>query len=79
MREYVEDGTAPSFELWSPRDLGYCGVYAAKDLLDKKLTGKSGESFKCGSVGTLEVGADGVTQLGKPTIFDKDNIGDFNF
>jgi rhamnose transport system substrate-binding protein len=79
MRKYVEDGTAPSFELWSPRDLGYCGVYAAAGLLDKSLTGKSGESFTCGSVGTLKIEADGVTQLGKPTIFNKENIGQFNF
>ena len=79
MRKYVEDGTAPSFELWSPRDLGYCGVYAAAGLLNKKLTGAAGESFKCGTVGTLKIGKDGVTQLGKPTVFNKDNIGDFNF
>jgi rhamnose transport system substrate-binding protein len=79
MRKYVEDGTAPSFELWSPRDLGYCGVYAAAGLLDGSLTGASGETFECGTVGTLTIGDDGVTQLGQPTFFDKDNIDDFDF
>lgn len=79
MRKYVLDGTVPSFELWSPRDLGYCGFYAAAGLLNGTLTGKAGETFKCGTVGTLTVGEDGVVQLGKPTVFNKDNIAQFNF
>jgi rhamnose transport system substrate-binding protein len=79
MRDYVNDGTVTSFALWNPGDLGYLAAYAAKALIDGTITGKEGDSFKAGTLGTFKVGADGVVLLGDPYSFTKDNIADFKF
>ena len=79
MRDYVTDGTVTSFALWNPGDLGYLAAYAAKALIDGKITGKEGDSFTAGKLGTFKVGADGVVLLGDPFSFTKDNIADFHF
>ena len=59
MRDYVKDGTVTAFALWNPEDLGYLAAYAAKALVDGTITGKEGDSFKAGKLGTYKVGADG--------------------
>ena len=79
MRDYVTDGTVTSFALWNPGDLGYLAAYAAKALIDGTITGKEGDSFKAGTLGTFKVGKDGTVLLGDPFSFTKDNIADFNF
>ncbi|WEO79232.1 rhamnose ABC transporter substrate-binding protein [Cryobacterium sp. SO2] len=79
MRDYVEDGTVTSFALWNPADLGYLAAYAAKALVEGTITGEDGDSFDAGELGEFTVGADGVVLLGDPFVFDKDNIGDFDF
>jgi rhamnose transport system substrate-binding protein len=79
MRDYVNDGTVTAFALWNPADLGYLASYAAKALIDGTITGKEGDSFKAGKLGTFKVGAKGTVLLGDPYTFDKDNIAKFNF
>jgi rhamnose transport system substrate-binding protein len=79
MRDYVTDGTVTSFALWNPGDLGYLAAYAAKALIAGDITGKDGDTFKAGKLGEYTVGKDGTVLLGKPTVFTKENIGDFNF
>jgi rhamnose transport system substrate-binding protein len=79
MREYVKDGTVTSFALWNPADLGYLAAYAAKALVDGDITGKEGDKFTAGDLGDYTVEKDGVVVLGEPTVFDKDNIDDFDF
>jgi len=79
MKKYVEDGTVPQFALWNPTDLGYLAAYAAKALVDGTITGKQGDTFTAGTLGKYTVGADGVVVLGKPFVFNKSNIGQFNF
>lgn len=79
MRDYVKDGTVTAFALWNPGDLGYLAAYAAKALIEGDITGKEGDKFKAGKLGSYTVGADGNVLLGDPTVFNKDNIGDFNF
>ena len=79
MREYVEDGTVESFALWNPEELGYLAAYAADALVSEQITGEEGDTFTAGDLGDYEVGADGVVVLGEPTVFDKSNIGDFDF
>lgn len=79
MRKYVLDGTVQQFALWDPGKLGYLAYYAAAALIQGKITGKQGESFSAGTLGTKTIGANGVVLLGPPTIFTKDNIGQFNF
>ena len=79
MRKYVNDGTVKQFALWNPEDLGYLAAYAAKALVDKKITGKEGDSFTAGKLGKYTVGANKTVLLGKPFVFDKANIAKFNF
>jgi rhamnose transport system substrate-binding protein len=79
MRKYVKDGTVQQFALWDPGKLGYLAYYAAAALIQGKISGKQGESFSAGTLGTKSIGANGVVLLGSPTTFDKGNIDQFNF
>jgi rhamnose transport system substrate-binding protein len=79
MREYVKDGTVSQFALWNPEDLGYLAAYAAKALVDGTITGKQGDKFDAGKLGSYTVGADGTVLLGDPFVFDKTNIDKFHF
>lgn len=79
MRDYVNDGTVQEFALWNPEDLGYLAAYAAKALVDGDIKGKEGDSFKAGKLGEFKVGKDGTVLLGDPFVFNKSNIGQFNF
>jgi rhamnose transport system substrate-binding protein len=79
MRDYVKDGTVKEFALWNPEDLGYLAAYAAKALITGDITGKEGDSFKAGKLGTFKVGADATVLLGDPFVFNADNIDKFNF
>jgi rhamnose transport system substrate-binding protein len=75
MREYVEDGTIQKFVLWSPVDLGYLTVHVARLLREGKLN--RGEQT-IGRLGGIQVGP-GEVLLGPPKVFDRQNIGDFDF
>jgi len=79
MRKFVKDGTVASFELWDPGKLGYLAAYAAAALASGHITGKEGETFKAGNLGTKSIGADGEILLGPPQVFDKSNIDQFDF
>lgn len=75
MREYVKDGTVKKVVLWSPVDLGYLTVHAAKLLRDKRLT--PGE-HKIGRLRDIRCSASEVL-LGPPKVFDRANIDQFDF
>ncbi len=76
-RRYVKEGVTDSVILWKTEDLGYLTVFAAKALVDGTL--KPGDtSFKAGSLGTFEIAGDNIL-LGKPFIFNSDNIDQFDF
>jgi rhamnose transport system substrate-binding protein len=79
MRKFVKDGTVTTFELWVPENVGYLAGYAAAALVSGQISGKSGESFKAGKLGTKKIGPNGEIILGPPTRFTKQNIDDFNF
>jgi rhamnose transport system substrate-binding protein len=59
--------------------LGYLAYYAAAALVQGKITGKQGDTFTAGSLGSYTVGANGEVLLGKPYVFDSSNIDPFNF
>lgn len=75
VRSYVKDGTIPRFVLWSPSDLGYLTIHAAKLLAEKSL--KPGEQA-FGKLSGVNVAGDEVI-LGPPLVFDKDNIDQYAF
>ena len=79
MRKFVKDGTVHAFELWDPGKLGELAGYAAAALASGKISGKEGESFDAGDMGSKTIGADSTVLLGPPTVFNKANIDQFNF
>jgi rhamnose transport system substrate-binding protein len=75
MKQYVNDGTVKTFLLWSPVDLGYLTVHAAKKLHeDRTLPAK----FDAGRLKDIQVSGTQVL-LGPPLRFTKENIGNFDF
>jgi ABC-type sugar transport system substrate-binding protein len=74
---YVHDGVTQSVILWNTMDLGYLTVYAADALARGTL--KTGDTnFTAGTLGTFQIQGDNIL-LGKPFIFNKDNIDQFDF
>src|SRR5262249_53227700 len=79
LRSYVKDGTITAFELWDIGHLSYLAYYAAAALIQEKITGKQTETFTAGSLGAYTIGANGEVLLGPPTVFNAQNIDQFNF
>ncbi len=77
MRPYVTSGVTPEVVLWDPQELGYLTVQVAAQLVQKRITSKSTE-IVAGKLGAKAI-AGGEVLLGKPLIFDKANIGNFDF
>ncbi len=76
-RRYVKDGVTQSVILWKTIDLGYLTVQAATALAKGEL--KTGATtFKAGRLGDMEIKGDNIL-LGKPFIFNKDNVDQFDF
>ena len=74
---YVHDGVTQSVILWNTMDLGYLTVYAA-DALARGTLKPGDTNFTAGTLGTFEIKGDNIL-LGKPFIFNKDNIDQFDF
>jgi rhamnose transport system substrate-binding protein len=79
MREYVKSGASPAFALWNPADLGYLAIYALDALSNGTITGAPGDKFSAGKLGEYTVLDDTTVLLGPPTVFDANNIDDFDF
>ncbi|WP_116142067.1 rhamnose ABC transporter substrate-binding protein [Trinickia diaoshuihuensis] len=79
MREFVKNGTVKAFQLWDPGQLGYLAAYAAANLASGAISGKPGETFSAGKLGTRTIGKDGEVILGPPQTFNAGNIDKFNF
>jgi rhamnose transport system substrate-binding protein len=79
MREYVKSGASPAFALWNPSDLGYLAIYTLDAIATGKIAGNPGDKFTAGKLGEYTILEDGTVLLGLPTIFNADNIDDFDF
>lgn len=79
MRQFVKDGTVKEFALWDPAQLGYVAAFASKALVDGTMTGAVGDKFTAGDLGERTVGEGGVVIVGPPTVFNADNIDDYDF
>lgn len=76
-KPYIKEGIVDSIVLWNTGDLGYLSVYAANALVNSKL--KQGDkTIEAGKLKSIEVVGDEV-RLGKPFIFNKDNVDNFDF
>jgi rhamnose transport system permease protein len=74
-KRYVHDGWIQAVVLWNTRDLGYLTVHTAALLAEGRM-GK--DEIEVGRLGKIEVRGDQVV-LGKPLIFNKTNIDQFDF
>lgn len=82
MYEYVLNGACTMFGLWNPKDLGYLNAYVTYRLIREEITGKPGEAFEAGRLGSYTIepieGVDyGVVYLGSLYRFDKANVEQF--
>jgi ABC-type sugar transport system substrate-binding protein len=76
-RAYLKEGVTQSVILWKVADLGYLAIQAAVAVFNATL--KPGDkTFKAGRLGELEI-QDTSIILGKPFIFNKDNVDQFDF
>jgi rhamnose transport system permease protein len=76
-RPYIKEGVIDSIVLWNTGDLGYLTVYAADSLVRGEL--KPGDAkITAGRLGDVQVVGDEV-RLGKPFVFNKSNIDQFDF
>ena len=76
-KPYVKDGIIDHIVLWNTGDLGYLTVFVANSLSNGSF--KTGDpKIKAGRLNEIEVVGEEV-RLGKPYIFNKDNIDDFDF
>jgi ABC-type sugar transport system substrate-binding protein len=76
-RRYIKEGVTDSIVLWNTEDLGYLTVYAA-DALARGTLKPGDKSIKAGTLGTFQIQGDNIL-LGKPYIFNKDNVDSFHF
>lgn len=76
-RRYVKEGVTDSVILWKTEDLGYLTVHAAVSLVKGELK-PGAKNYKAGPLGEFEIQGDNIL-LGKPFIFNKTNIDQFDF
>ena len=76
-KKYVHDGVVQAVVLWNTADLGYLTVYTSTLLAQNKLA-DGAASFRAGRLGQIEIRGSEVI-LGKPLIFNKANIDQFDF
>jgi rhamnose transport system substrate-binding protein len=78
IKKYIVAGTVQDI-WWNVKDLGYLTYYAAQAVASCKVTGKEGESFEAGRLGTFKVGAGGEVLLGPAQIVTPANVEEFKF
>lgn len=76
-KRYVREGVTDSVILWNTGDLGYLTIHAAVAVATDQLK-KGAKTFKAGSLGSFAIEGDNIL-LGKPFIFNKGNIEQFDF
>jgi rhamnose transport system substrate-binding protein len=79
MRPFVKDGTVKEFALWDPAQLGYVAAFAGKALVEGKITGAPGDTFTAGKLGDRTVEEGGLVIVGPPTVFNAENIDQYDF
>jgi ABC-type sugar transport system substrate-binding protein len=76
-RAYVKEGVTQAVILWNVEELGYLAIMAAAAVAKGELVAGATE-FEAGKLGTMEVVGDNII-LGKPFVFTKENIDQFDF
>ncbi len=76
-KPYIKEGIVDSIVLWNTVDLGYLTVFAS-NALNNGILKKGDKTLKAGRLNEIEV-VDDEVRLGKPFIFNKDNVDQFDF
>ncbi len=76
-RRYVKEGVTDTVILWKTEDLGYLTVQAAVALAKGELK-PGAKALQAGALGEFRVEGDNIL-LGKPFLFNRDNIDQFDF
>ncbi|MBK5296420.1 MAG: substrate-binding domain-containing protein [Vicinamibacteria bacterium] len=76
-KPYVHAGIISSIVLWNTGDLGYLTVVAGHALARGQLT-RGATSIDAGRLGSIAIDKDQIL-LGKPFVFTRENIDDFDF
>ena len=76
-KPYVHAGIISSIVLWNTGDLGYLTVLAGHALANGQLS-RGATSIDAGRLGTIAIDRDQIL-LGKPFVFTKENIDNFDF
>lgn len=82
MAEYVENGCAPEFALWSFTDLGYLTYYVTYLIATGAIEGEIGETFEAGRMGVYTIEEDPTREGGKRvlmgpfSVYNADNIAE---
>ena len=79
MRRFIEEDIVEAFALWSPYDEGYLSGYLGVAMAMGEVEAAPGNSFEVPNLGEREFRDLSVVITGPPTVFTKDNIGDFDF
>ena len=79
MRSFVKSGSVEGFSLWSPAEEGYVATYLGVLIDGDKIEAKPGTKFTAGEKGEREIGQKNTVIAGKPIVFDKSNIDQYNF
>lgn len=77
MKEYVKKGVVKSVVLWNTVDLGYLTIQVAHAVAKGDLK-PGATTFHAGRLNDVKVNGDMVL-LGKPLVFTKDNIDQYDF
>jgi rhamnose transport system substrate-binding protein len=78
IKKYIQNGSVQDI-WWNVKDLGYLTYYAAQAVAQCKVTGKEGETFDAGRLGSYKVGANGEVLLGPAKIVTPANVEEFKF
>ena len=76
-KRYVHEGVTDSVILWNTEQLGYLTVLVANALAKGELK-VGAKSINAGTLGNFEIEGDNIL-LGKPFLFNKGNIDQFDF
>jgi rhamnose transport system substrate-binding protein len=79
MESYVTSGCVKQFALWGFAREGQVAMCAMHAILTHQITGKQGDTYTCGNLGSFTVGAEGTVTAGPPTVFTKDNLDLYTF
>ena len=79
MRPFVKDGTVKEFALWDPAQLGYVAAFAGKALADGDDHRRGRRHVHAGELGERKIEEGGIVIVGPPTVFNAENIDNYDF